>query len=267
MADLIKDFRILLRVAWLTELEYKANFFISIVGALAYNAGQLLFIGVLLHAFGGIGGWTPAQVMVLFGIRMASHSVCAFFFRRMIDLDQVVHTGEFDRYLLRPTSPFLQLALRRFNLQQLGDVLIAAAILAIALPQAQIDWTLPKALWLIAAIGAGGMLEASLQLARGTLSFRWRNTDSVVGLIETVFGTYGNFPLQVFGLMGSVLFTVVIPLAFVAWIPAAMLVGRADSLWFPGWLGWFCPLIGVACFVAAVALFNRQTRHYASPGS
>lgn len=267
MADLLKDFRTLLRVAWLTEMEYKANFLISIVGALAYNAGQLLFIGVLLHAFGGIGGWTPAQVMVLFGIRMASHSVCAFFFRRMIDLDQVVHTGEFDRYLLRPTSPFLQLALRRFNLQQFGDVLIAIAILAIALPSTPIAWTIPKALWLLAAILAGGMLEASLQLIRGSMSFRWRNMDAVGGLIETVFGTYGNFPLQVFGLAGSVLFTVVVPLAFVAWIPAAMLIGRADSLWFPGWLGWFAPLIGVASFAAAVGFFNRQSRHYASPGS
>ena len=189
MADLWRDFRILLRVAWLTELEYRANFLISLVGAVAYNAGQLLFIGVLLHAFGSIAGWNAAHVMVLFGIRMASHSVYAFFFRRMIDLDQVVRTGEFDRYLLRPTSPFLQLLMRRFNLQQFGDVIIAAVILAFALPAAEIDWSVGLTLWLLAAIGAGGMLEAGLQLARGSLAFRWRNTESISGLIETVFGT------------------------------------------------------------------------------
>lgn len=254
-------------MAWLTELEYRANFLISIVGALAYNAGQLLFITVLLHAFGGIAGWTAAQVMVLFGIRMACHAVCAFFFRRMIDLDLVVHTGEFDRYLLRPVSPYVQLLLRRFNLQQVGDVVIAVAILAFALPVAHIDWTVPKALWLLAAIAAGGMLEASIQLARGSLSFRWRNLDSVTGLVENVFGTYGNFPLQVFGLAGSVLFTVVLPLAFVAWIPAAMVLGLQGSLWFPGWLGWLSPLVGVGCLAGAIVFFGRQARHYASPGS
>ncbi|CAI9402459.1 ABC transporter permease [Aestuariimicrobium sp. T2.26MG-19.2B] len=262
-----RDFRTLLRVAWLTEMEYRANFLISIVGALAYNASQLLFISVLLHAFGGVAGWTGPQVFVLFGIRMASHSVCAFFFRRMTDLDTVVHTGEFDRYLLRPVSLFLQLLMRRFNLQQFGDVVIAATVLGFALPRAAIDWTPAKALWLVAAVAAGGMLEAGLQLVRGALSFRWTNTESMTGLIETVFGTFGNFPLQVFGAVGAVFFTLVLPLAFVGWIPAAMLLGRQDSLWFPGWLGWWSPLVGLGCFALAIVFFGRQSRHYASPGS
>lgn len=267
MADLIRDFRILLRVAWLTELEHKANLFISVIGALAFNAGQLLFIGVLLHAFGSLGGWTSAEVIVLFGIRMASHSVYAFFFRRTIDVDQVVHTGEFDRYLLRPTSPFLQLLMRRFNLQQVGDVIIAGAILALALPRAPIAWHPLLALWLALAIAAGGMLEGGLQLARGALAFRLRNTQSLTHLIDAVFGTYGNFPLQIFGPIGSVLFTAPLPLAFVAWVPAAMITGRADSLWFPAWLGWLSPAVGAACMAAAIAFFNHQSHHYSSPGS
>ena len=267
MADLIRDFRILLRVAWLTELEHKANLFISVIGALAFNAGQLLFIGLLLHAFGSIGGWTPAEVLVLFGIRMASHSVYAFFFRRTVDVDLVVHTGEFDRYLLRPTSRFLQLLMRRFNLQQIGDVIIAGAILALALPRASISWHPLLAVWLALAIAAGGLLEGGLQLARGALAFRLRNTQSLTFLIDAVLGTYGNFPLQIFGPVGAVLFTIPLPLAFVAWIPAAMVTGRVDSLWFPAWLGWLSPLVGVACMAAAITFFTRQSRHYSSPGS
>ncbi|WP_405060075.1 ABC-2 family transporter protein [Kribbella sp. NBC_01505] len=267
MVDLLRDFRILLRVAWLTELEHKANLFISVIGALAFNAGQLLFIGVLLDAFGSIAGWSPAEIMVLFGIRIASHSVYAFFFRRVIDVDLVVHTGEFDRYLLRPTSPFLQLLTRRFNLQQFGDVIIAAAILALALPRAPIDWHPLLVVWLVIAIAAGGMLEGGLQLARGALAFRLQNTQSLTGLIDAVFGTYGNFPLQIFGTLGSILFTVALPLAFVAWIPAAMITGRVDSLWFPAWLGWLSPAAGVVCLVASIAFFTRQSRHYSSPGS
>nr|WP_238354863.1 ABC-2 family transporter protein [Kribbella sandramycini] len=234
---------------------------------MAFNAGQLLFIGVLLNAFGSIAGWTPAEVMVLFGIRMASHSMYAFFFRRVIDVDLVVHTGEFDRYLLRPTSPFLQLLTRRFNLQQFGDVIVAAAILAVALPKASITWHPLLALWLVIAIGAGGMLEGALQLARGALAFRLQNTQSLTALIDTVFGTYGNFPLQIFGTLGSILFTVVLPLAFVGWIPAAIVTGRTDSLWFPTWLAWLSPAVGVAGMAAAIFFFTRQSRHYSSPGS
>nr|WP_238353083.1 ABC-2 family transporter protein [Kribbella solani] len=264
---MLRDFCILLRVAWLIELEHKANLFISIVGALAFNAGQLIFIGVLLHAFGSFAGWTPAEMMVLFAIRMASHSVYAFFFRRMIDVDLVVHSGEFDRYLLRPANPFLQLLMRRFNLQQFGDVIIAGAILALALPQATIAWHPLLALWLVIAIAAGGMLEGGLQLARGALAFRLQNTQSLTGLIDAIFGTYGNFPLQVFGMAGSILFTILVPLAFVAWIPAAMVTGRVESLWFPAWLGWLSPAAGVSCLAAGIAFFTRQSRHYSSPGS
>ncbi|MFC7622930.1 ABC transporter permease [Microlunatus sp. GCM10028923] len=267
MVDLVRQFRILIRLALLSELEYRGNLLQSLIGGAAYQAAQLLFIGVILNAFGAIGGWQPAEIIFLVGLRMAAHAVYAFGFRQVIDADTVVHTGEFDRFLLRPASPFLQLLTRRFNLQQVGDVIIAAVVLGYAISQAGITWTPATVAFCALSVVGGGLIEAALQTLRGALAFRLRNTESLIGMIDNLLGTYGNFPLHIFGLGGAVFFTMIVPLAFVAWAPAAVLLGRADQLWFPTALGWASPLIGLILFGLAIAAFTAESRHYSSPGS
>jgi len=239
----------------------------SLVGAIFYQATQLLFIGVLLGAFGAIGGWSASEILLLVGLRMASHAVYAFFGRRIIDNDLVVQTGEFDRYLLRPAPAFLQLLTRMFNLQQFGDVILGVVALSITAAHAPVDWTPARVGYLVAAVFGGGLAEAGLQTVRAALAFRLRDTQTLTGLIETIFGTYGNFPLHMFGTAGAVFFTVVFPAAFIAWAPATVLLGRTDEVWFGGTLAALSPVIGALIMVLAVVFYNRQARHYSSPGN
>lgn len=256
----------LLRVAALTELQYRANLLQSLIGAIAYQGAQLLFIGVLLYAFGAIGGWSAPEVLLLVGIRMASHAVYAFGFRQVIGADQLVHTGEYDRFLLRPVHPFVQLLTYRFNLQQFGDVVLASAIMIFAISINDVAWTPWLALWCAAAILGGGFVEAAMQTARAALAFRLRNTNALVYMVDTVTSTYANFPLHIFGPAGMVFFTLGVPLAFVAWIPAALILGRGEELWFPAPIGWATPALGLILLASAIAFFNTQSRQYSSPG-
>ena len=57
-----------------------------------------------------------------------------------------------------------------------------------------------------------------------------------------------------------------IPLAFTAYLPAAILLGRTDDLYLPTWLAAASPVVGALLYVAAVKLFHQQMRSYASPG-
>ncbi|WP_157996148.1 ABC-2 family transporter protein [Kribbella sp. VKM Ac-2569] len=250
-----------------TELQYRVNLLQSLIGGAAAQATQLLFIGVILTSFGAIGGWSASEVMLLVGLRMAAHAIYAFFFRRVIDNDRVVHTGEFDRYLLRPVPAFLQLLTRQFNLQQLGDIFIAAAVLGVAVRNASIDWTFGLALFCGASVIGGGLIEASLQTIRAAAAFRLANTDALIGTIDSLVGTYSNFPLQIFGGFASAFFTFAVPLAFIAWAPAAILLNRSADLGFPAEIAWSTPAFGPILMMLAVTVYHLESRHYSSPGS
>ncbi|TCC04258.1 ABC transporter permease [Kribbella soli] len=260
-------FRVLIRLSLASELQYRGNLLQSLIGGAAAQATQLLLIGVILNSFGAIGGWSASEIMLLVGLRMAGHAVYAFFFRRVIDNDRVVHTGEFDRYLLRPISPFLQLLTRQFNLQQLGDVVIAAAVLGTAVRNASIDWNVGLALFCGASVIGGGLIEASLQTLRAAAAFRLKNTDALTGTIDSLVGTYSNFPLQIFGGAASAFFTFAVPLAFIAWAPAAVLLNRGADLGFPTEIAWATPAYGPILMTFAVAIYHLESRHYSSPGS
>jgi ABC-2 type transport system permease protein len=84
---------------------------------------------------------------------------------------------------------------------------------------------------------------------------------------DMLFGQFGAYPLDIFGLRVRQLLTYVIPVAFVAWVPSTVLLGRTEVLPFPAWVAWCTPLLGVALMAGAWWLFMRESRQYQSSGS
>ena len=60
--------------------------------------------------------------------------------------------------------------------------------------------------------------------------------------------------------------TFVVPVAFLAYFPAAVLTGRSRQLAVPSWLAVASPLVGLAAFLAARQLFRRGLRSYTGIG-
>jgi ABC-2 type transport system permease protein len=63
------------------------------------------------------------------------------------------------------------------------------------------------------------------------------------------------------------LLTFVVPLACVAYYPGLAILGRADPLGAPNWLGWISPVAGFAFLALSFAAWRVGVRHYASTGS
>jgi ABC-2 type transport system permease protein len=59
----------------------------------------------------------------------------------------------------------------------------------------------------------------------------------------------------------------VIPVAFVAYIPASVLLNRTNGLHVAPVVAYGAPVIGLLWFVAAYQLWRFQVRHYQSSGS
>ncbi len=103
-------------------------------------------------------------------------------------------------------------------------------------------------------------------LAIASLSFRLLAANTLLSVADSVFVTFGPYPLSVLPRAVSYLLTFVLPLAFAAFFPAAILLGRTGDLFVPVWLAAASPAVGVLLYVGAVAFFHRQLRSYSSPG-
>jgi ABC-2 type transport system permease protein len=84
--------------------------------------------------------------------------------------------------------------------------------------------------------------------------------------------TYGgslatSYPMDVLGRWMQRLLTFLIPLAFVAYFPAARMLGRDDPLGLPSTIAWATPLVALASVLVARAVWALAVRHHRSTGS
>ncbi len=141
-------------------------------------------------------------------------------FGRIQQLDWIIRQGEFDRYLIRPLSPFLQLVTERVWVSAFGDLLGGVVLFAAATSLVGVNWS-PAALgYLVLAMIGGCFLEASLKLCVAALAFRFLQTGNLVFFVDQVFNNFGNYPLKIFSGTVEFLLTFAFPLAFVAYFPA-----------------------------------------------
>jgi ABC-2 type transport system permease protein len=259
--------RILLRAAWRAAITYRASFVATIIGAIATQGTQLLFLGVLLSQFEVIHGWRFNDIALLFAMRMAAHALYAVPFGALVSIDNAIQRGDVDHFLLRPAGVCLQLTTRYAPQMAIGDVLLGFGALATFAPQSSVSWTPGRVVFLIAALIGGGLVEAGLQTFLAGLSFRTTSTRSLRMLADDTITRLSGYPLTMFDRWGFFALTFVVPMAFIAYLPATILLGRSEELPIPTWLATFSPCGGLIVFAAGLAFFNRMIRAYNSPGS
>ncbi len=257
----------LVRAGLREEMQFRANFLIEIAFGLIYRTLGFAFIWVVLGTFQAIGGWTLQEVTLLYGIQLMGHALWALSFSRIVNVPGMVQIGEFDTMLIRPMPIALQFMFGGFRIAVLGDVLGAIILLTVGLRIAEIDWTLPRAVFLVVAVIGSGLVRGAVDLAGCALSFRTLMSGWAGYATDVVFGQFGSYPLDIFPVRLRNFLTFVLPVAFVAWVPACVLLDRTEVLPFPTWVAWCTPLLGVVLMALAWRFFTRESRRYQSSGS
>lgn len=255
------------KAAFRGQLDYRANFVIMTVMAFAYQGSGIAFIWVVLAKFHTLDGWTFRDLAFLYAVRLLAHATWGAPFHQLNEIDLVLRDGRFDQYLVRPLNPLLQvISSGRFRMYAVGDVIIATVLFVFATSLARVSFTPIHITYLVLAVLGGAIAEGAFVLAAGSLCFRLFETWPIRLLIDNVFLMFGSYPLRVFGATTGWIFTWVVPVAFVAYIPASTLLGRTDGLHISPVLAWGAPAVGFVWFAAAYQLWRWQLRSYQSSG-
>jgi ABC-2 type transport system permease protein len=75
-----------------------------------------------------------------------------------------------------------------------------------------------------------------------------------------------HYPIDIFGLWFRVVVTGIIPVAFMNYYPALMLLGKLDADSPKAWLGYVSPLVALALTVIASGVWHLALRRYSSSG-
>ncbi|MFE5814559.1 ABC transporter permease [Streptomyces sp. NPDC056479] len=259
----VKSLRIVWRISLLNiraAMEYRTEFLLNIAIGAIWQMSVIVFATVLLARFTGMGGWDSSDVLLIPAIRMLAHGLFVLFLGRMHFIGRQVQEGRIDIYLLRPMPVHRQVQLDYFPTNAIGDLTVAAGLMAGALGRSTLDWSADRVLYLIAAIIGGMLLEAALFTAVAAACLRYPAADHWGRWLEELLGTFGSYPLNVLPKAVGGFLTFALPLAFVAYFPAAVLTGHDTAV--PYWLAASSPLLGLVAYLGARGLWRWALGHY-----
>ncbi len=255
------------RASLRSEFQYRANAISSVIGGILYQITGFVVVWIIVDRFNEIGGWTLPEMTFLYGMRLTSHGIFYLCFSQLFELDRVLISGEFDRFLVRPLSPLVQLFTRKLRVNCFGDLIGGITLLLIASRGVAIDWSPWAVLFLMLAVVGGALVEGAVQVTLGAISFRFLNAVSLRMMVNEVFNLYGNYPQHIFPPALRYVLTYALPVAFVAFFPASVLLERTDGLIVAPWVAALAPLLGVVLFTIALRIWHRASRSYQSAGT
>jgi ABC-2 type transport system permease protein len=244
------------------QLEYQANAGIDLLAMAASLAGSLLLLQLFYRQGLGLGGWSWPAAQVVLGAYTVLDGITSTVLRPNLSrIVQHVQEGTLDFVLLKPIDSQFWLSLRTVSPSGLPEIALGLGLMG---------W---GALQERGALVPGDLLAAALLLLSSALilyalwfvvaaSAIWFvKTWNATEVLRTALSA-GRYPISAYPPALRLLFTVVLPVAFLTTVPAEALLGRLL-------LPWALASLAVAALALAIsrAFWRFALRFYTSASS
>lgn len=267
MRDIWRIYRRLVGAQVRSEMQYRVSFVAQLSGSFLVTILDLAALLILMSRFQQMGGWTLAEVTLLYGMSSASLGLADLLAGGFADFDRLIIRGEFDQYLLRPLSTGLQLMAAGFRIRRVGRLLQGLAALALALVLLHAAWDAGRWLFLAVAVAGGMFIFLAILIAGAASAFWTPQTGEVVNIFTYGGQTMTTYPMHIYQEWMQIFFTFILPMAFIDYYPALYLLRKPDPFGLPGWLPFLAPVLALLAMAASLAYWRAGIRRYQSTGS
>jgi ABC-2 type transport system permease protein len=250
-----------------SRMQYPLSFWPRVLISLGADLVPLLLIGILFTRFPTIQGWEWQEIALLYGLSQLSFGLMRCFGWQIDHLGDLIASGEFDSFLIRPLPPLFHLIAARFEILEIGRVIAGGVILAVATVSVGVPLTPANLAVTLGAVVGGAMILFSLSLIVATFSFWHTRSGKLQDLVLASGREFANYPLTIFPTGIRWLLTLALPLALITYYPAQRLLGHNET-------GALLPLLSIAALpvgILALWLASRiwhvGLQHYQSTGS
>ena len=244
------------RAALSGAAEYRGDLVVGTLVSLVWlGVSAVPSIVVTLHT-DGAGGWTLPRLMYLLAIWYLMDAVMWIIIMPNIgQWGRQVQTGALDAVLLRPVRSLVMCSLGTLGVQDLPKILLAAALGIGAVVRGG------------GPVSVGALVASLVCLLCGlVLMWAFGVLTSYKVLTQVQFDAsfllhaghnLARVPTPLYGRAIQVLLTWVVPVSFVATVPAQMMFSMASA-----WMVVAAVLVTTAVVLLVVVLWNREVRRY-----
>ena len=246
-----------------TSLEYEADFWIGIVGVALTHGSGFVFIWAIFQRVPAVDGWSLWQIAFLYALSVIPRGLVELLCDGQWTLRRMVNRGEFDRLLVRPISPALQVITQISSIHGLGSVLLGGTILLRAISELDLAWGVWQSGFLALTLLGSVVLLGSVNFASNCIAFWDGSANSAFPFLAQQALEFAKFPISLYGQLLRLLLTWVLPFAFMSYYPGLVLLGRSEQA---RWLGYGAPLAGLVMALLAAVVWRRGLLRYQGAG-
>ena len=249
-----------------SQLQYRTSFAADVLASAVVSVLDFVAILIIFSNVSALGGWSIAEVGVLFGLSTVAFAITDLVVGHLDRLPDLIRAGTFDLVLVRPRGTLFQVIASDFALRRLGRAGQGLAVLGWALTEAEVTWSWERAAILPVAVLAAVGIFAGVWITLICIVFWFVDGRETVNAF-TDGGTFlAQYPLDIYGTWIRRFFAYVVPSAFVAYLPATYLLDRAPVDGLPSWLGLASPVVALIALAVGGLTWRFAVRHYRSAG-
>jgi ABC-2 type transport system permease protein len=245
-----------------SAMQYKLSFLLMIIGRFIVAFNGFLAIYFLFSRFKGIKGYSYGDILLCFSVIQMSFALAECIASGFATFSGIVKRGDFDRILLRPRSPILQVLGTKFEIGRIGPMISALIMLIIGIQNSHLNLIGLKVFALLLMVIGGTFLFTGLFMIGATSCFFAVEDTRFINLLTYGAKEHGKYPFDIYGKGIMRLCTYIIPYTLVQYYPLQYILGLSSR-----WYYAFYPLGAGVFVIACYVLWRFGMKHYESCGS
>lgn len=254
------------KVTFLTQLEYRGQFFIRMISKIVSWSTGFVMILVLLNQFERVGSWGMYEILFLYSLEMLSSSLArTFFMSPFTKLPQLIIRGELDQILVRPVNPLIYLICTKVSAGYISNYIMGIIVINICIEKLQININFCSFIWLVLVVLGATLIQAAGFMITSIPAFWILKSDGLMDIFYRNMISFINYPISIYNRGIQILLTFILPYAFINYYPSQFFLGKQEL--FHPFFQFMTPFVGFIVFIGAYLFWRRGLNSYQGTGS
>ncbi len=253
------------RASLMSDLEYRLNILVKIITDIFWYASQLAIFEVVFRTAPQLAGWTLPSVRVFMAILFIVDAVYMILFSENLDrLSDRVRRGDLDLLLSKPVNSQFMMSTQRMNSAYVFNLIMATSFLVWSLNHLEsatnthLFW---QSLQLLVLIPCGVILVYCCRLFFASTAIIFSRSEAINYIWYTLY-RIGTRPDSLYPNWLRYMILSFIPVAFIASVPARLIIGGFDPILFFG-----AVVLAIVFLYLSTKWWNFTLKFYSSASS
>lgn len=260
----IKLYATFAKLSLMSKLVYKANVIIGVIAFLFAEATSLFTLYILVSTVPSIDGYSIYHIGLLFGLTNMAVGIDHLLTDRLWTVAYFeVKLGRLDHMFLRPLPVLFQVIASEVQLEALGELIVATALITLCASQLAFTGGVLAVLLVILGIICAAVIISSFKIMVASLAFKFKRSGPLLQFIYN-FSGYTKYPMKIYPKVIQVILTFVIPLGLCLFYPFENLFTPVEKPWLIALL-----MVGFTTAFSTLCIFiwTKMVKMYESTGT